>query len=62
MNDLKIKIVSGSATADEIAAVVAVISALNSVSSNHEVPPTSNWSNPVLLHRKQLPTQWSHSF
>lgn len=62
MKDLNIKILSGSATADEVAAVVAVISAISTASSTNDVLPASSWSNPAALHRKQLPTKWSHTF
>ena len=60
MKDFNIKILSGSASADEVAALVAAISALSTKSSKNDNFPLSKWSNPALLHRKQLPTHWSN--
>ena len=62
MNQLNVKIVSGAASADELAAVIAVISAFaarSDVSPNIE---SSLWSNPSSMHRRSLPSRWSSSF
>ena len=62
MNQPKVKIVSGAVSADELAAVVAVISALAAKSDVSPNTESSLWSNPSSMHRRSLPSSWSSSF
>lgn len=61
MSKLNLKVVSGSATADEIAAIMAVVTALSNQQPSAAVQ-RSNWSNPTLLHRRPLPANWTTSY
>lgn len=62
MSELTVKVVSGAASADEVAAIVAVLSAIAKSTPAEAARIKSNWSNPALLHRKPLPTTWTTSF
>ena len=63
MSEVNLKVLSGSASADEIAAVMAVLSAIAAAATTSKPAPAhSNWANPALLHRRPLPSSWASSF
>lgn len=62
MNELSVKVISGAASADEVAAIVAVLSAIAKSTPAETNQIKSNWSNPTLQHRKSLPTNWATSY
>lgn len=62
MSDLTLKVISGAASADEVAAIVAVLSAMAKSKPAEMMQIKSNWSNPALQHRRPLPSNWATSF
>ena len=53
MSDLQLRVISGSASSEEIAAVIAVLTAIANSSAEHsELPIEQNWAKPVGLMRK----------
>ena len=61
MTDLKLKVVRGNATADELAAILAVLRAATKSSELKTTSPSSSWSSPGLMMRKPLPNSWRES-
>ncbi|MGA1328924.1 MAG: acyl-CoA carboxylase subunit epsilon [Candidatus Nanopelagicales bacterium] len=62
MSANNLRIISGNATADEVAAVMAVITAIAASAEVETIKPVSNWSNPAAMHRRPLPISWLSSF
>jgi hypothetical protein len=62
MSELNLKVLSGSASADEIAAIMAVLTAIAAAKPSKPAPVNSNWADPALLHRRPLPSSWATSF
>lgn len=62
MSEVNLKVLSGSASADEIAAVMAVLTAIAAATPRKPSPTHSNWANPALSHRRPLPSSWASSF
>jgi len=62
MSELNLKVLSGSASADEIAAIMAVLTAIAAAKPSKPAPANSNWADPPLLHRRPLPSSWASSF
>ena len=62
MSANNLRIISGNATADEVAAVMAVITAIAASAEVETTKTVSNWSNPAAMHRRPLPISWLSSF
>jgi hypothetical protein len=63
MSDLQFKVINGNASSEELAAVIAVLSAV--IASGAEQPKPlaeQNWSKPAQLMRKPLPSSWAASY
>ncbi len=62
MSEVNLKVLSGSASADEIAAIMAVLTAIAAATPSRPASTNSNWANPALQHRRPLPSSWAASF
>lgn len=62
MSELGARIISGNASADEVAAVMAVLTAISAVTETKTSKPELRWGNPAAQHRRPLPTSWATSF
>lgn len=63
MSDLQLRVISGSASSEEIAAIIAVLTAIANGSTEHsELPIEQNWAKPVGLMRKSMPSSWAASY
>jgi len=63
MSDLHFKVISGNASSEELAAVIAVLSAVISSSTEKSKPlAEQNWAKPAQLMRKPLPSSWASSY
>lgn len=63
MSDLQLRVISGSASSEEIAAVIAVLTAIAKSSTEHsELPIEQNWAKSIGLMRKSMPSSWAASY
>lgn len=62
MTQSRLKVIAGSASADEVAAILAVLTAIASSHKSEPETPKLVWSNPANFHRKAMPTNWATSF
>lgn len=63
MSDLQLRVISGSASSEEVAAIIAVLTAIANGSAEHaELPNEQNWAKPVGLMRKSMPSSWAASY
>jgi hypothetical protein len=63
MSDLQLRVINGSATSEEVAAIIAVLTAITA--ANEEQPDTAieqNWAKPAGLMRKSMPSSWAASY
>ncbi|UDY22773.1 acyl-CoA carboxylase subunit epsilon [Nocardioides sp. Kera G14] len=56
-----LKVINSDATPEEVAAIVAVFSALGGGTAPAEKPKRSEWANPARQMRTSLPSSWRAS-
>lgn len=63
MSDLQLRVINGSATSEEVAAIIAVLTAITAADTEQsELPIEQNWAKPAGLMRKSMPSSWAASY